>query len=75
LIVNSWYYGAFPSVGINIVWIGIGGYALLRARRLPAGADPGTVGPPLLASLRVSPDEMCADPDWPHNLNPFGRRG
>ena len=32
LIVNSFYYGAFPSVGINLVWIGIAIYALVRGR-------------------------------------------
>jgi hypothetical protein len=31
LILNSYYYGAFPSVGINIAWIGIAIYTLLRA--------------------------------------------
>ncbi len=30
LIANSYYYGAYPSVGINLVWIGIGAYALMR---------------------------------------------
>ncbi len=30
LIVNSAYYGAFPSVGINVAWIGIALYALGR---------------------------------------------
>jgi len=30
LIVNSFYYGAYPSVAINVLWIGIGGYTLLR---------------------------------------------
>ncbi len=30
LIINSSYYGAYPSVAVNIVWIGIGGYALFR---------------------------------------------
>jgi hypothetical protein len=30
LIVNSFYYGAFPSVGINLVWITIAMYALIR---------------------------------------------
>lgn len=28
LIVNSSYYGAFPSVGVNIVWVGIALFAL-----------------------------------------------
>ena len=32
LIVNSFYSGAFPSVGINLVWIGIAIYALVRGR-------------------------------------------
>jgi len=31
LILNSYYYGAFPSVGINIAWIAIAVFALLRA--------------------------------------------
>lgn len=31
LILNSYYYGALPSVGINIAWIGIALYALARA--------------------------------------------
>ena len=31
LILNSYYYGALPSVGINIAWIGIALYALTRA--------------------------------------------
>ena len=33
LIANSYYYGALPSVGVNVAWIAIGGYALLRAMR------------------------------------------
>jgi hypothetical protein len=32
LIVNSFYYGAYPSVGINVIWIGIAVYALGRRR-------------------------------------------
>lgn len=28
--VNSYYYGAFPSVGINIMWVGIGSVTLMR---------------------------------------------
>ncbi|MBN1658639.1 MAG: hypothetical protein JXA93_09575 [Anaerolineae bacterium] len=34
LIVNSLYYGAYPSVGVNAVWIGIGLLALWRVRRV-----------------------------------------
>jgi len=29
LVVNSFYYGAYPSVGVNVVWIGIAIYALV----------------------------------------------
>jgi hypothetical protein len=36
LIVNSFYYGAYPSVGVNVVWIGIAVYALVRAKS-PSG--------------------------------------
>lgn len=32
LIVNSFYYGAFPSVGVNVVWIGIAVFALVRKK-------------------------------------------
>ncbi|HDQ73129.1 MAG TPA: hypothetical protein ENN19_13715 [Chloroflexi bacterium] len=34
LIVNSFFYGAFPSVGINVVWIGIAVYALVRREKV-----------------------------------------
>ncbi|RPJ05396.1 MAG: hypothetical protein EHM36_08355 [Deltaproteobacteria bacterium] len=30
LMVNSFYYGAYPSSGLNIVWVAIGLFALLR---------------------------------------------
>jgi hypothetical protein len=30
LILNSFYYGAFPSVAVNLVWIGI---AILTLRK------------------------------------------
>jgi hypothetical protein len=30
LIANSFYYGAFPSVGINIAWIAIATFSLAR---------------------------------------------
>jgi hypothetical protein len=33
VLVNSSYYGAYPSVGVNAAWIAIGAYAL--ARHLP----------------------------------------
>ena len=35
LIVNSAYYGAYPSVGVNVVWIGIAALTIARAVREP----------------------------------------
>jgi hypothetical protein len=32
LIVNSFYYGAFPSVGINVIWVAIAIYTLVSRR-------------------------------------------
>ena len=32
-VVNSGYNGAFPSAAMNVVWIGIGVYALRQRRR------------------------------------------
>jgi len=39
LIVNSFYYGAYPSVAINVLWIGIGGCTLLRVWRERGGGS------------------------------------
>jgi hypothetical protein len=33
LIINSFYYGAYPSVGVNIAWVGIAVFALTRRKR------------------------------------------
>jgi hypothetical protein len=33
LIINTVYYGAYPSAFVNIVWLGIAVYALARLRR------------------------------------------
>ena len=33
VIVNSLHYGAYPSVGVNVVWIGIALFAIYRIRR------------------------------------------
>ena len=30
LMINSFYYGAYPSSGVNVVWVGIALYALSR---------------------------------------------
>ena len=38
-VVNSGWNGAYPSAALNVVWIGIGGYALLARRR--AGVKSG----------------------------------
>jgi hypothetical protein len=37
-VVNSGWNGALPSAAMNVVWIGIGLYALYQRRRLPAKA-------------------------------------
>ena len=34
LIINSFYYGAYPSVGVNMAWIGIAIFALTRKKWL-----------------------------------------
>jgi hypothetical protein len=31
-VVNSGWNGALPSAAMNVLWMGIGGYALLRRR-------------------------------------------
>ena len=37
LVINSSYYGAYPSVAVNVVWIGIAVFAIAGAlRRKPA---------------------------------------
>lgn len=41
LIANSFYYGAFPSVGVNMVWIGIAVFAIVR-KRISHPQDPKT---------------------------------
>jgi hypothetical protein len=33
LVINSSHYGAYPSVVVNVVWIGIAIYALARRER------------------------------------------
>jgi len=32
LILNTLYYGAFPSSGVNVVWVGIALYSLSRRK-------------------------------------------
>jgi hypothetical protein len=31
-VVNGYWNGAIPSVALNVVWMGIGAYALMRMR-------------------------------------------
>lgn len=33
LIVNSFHYRALPSVGVNVVWVGIAAYTIARRKR------------------------------------------
>ncbi len=33
LVINSSYYGAYPSVAVNVVWIGIAIYAMTSVAR------------------------------------------
>jgi hypothetical protein len=33
LIANSFYFGSYPSVGVNIAWIGIALYTLIKISR------------------------------------------
>ena len=36
LVANSAWNGAIPSAVVNVIWIGIGVYAVVRTRRMPA---------------------------------------
>jgi len=38
LILNSFYYGALPSVGVNLAWIGVAIFTLARKWRRSASA-------------------------------------
>lgn len=37
LMLNSAYYGAWPSAGLNIVWVVVGVVGLVRARPVRTG--------------------------------------
>ncbi len=45
LIINSFYFGALPSVFVNLFWIGIAIFALTRRRRRRAEDHPTTPSP------------------------------
>jgi hypothetical protein len=41
LAINSAYYGAWPSVALNVVWVGVGTFGIVRApRRTRSGRSP-----------------------------------
>ena len=42
LMINSFYYGAYPSSGVNIVWVAIAIYALSR-KAFPSGSSGTTL--------------------------------
>ena len=35
MIVNTYYWHAYPSLGLNVVWLGIAVFALARKYRAP----------------------------------------
>ncbi|MGD8699824.1 MAG: hypothetical protein PVJ43_11065 [Gemmatimonadales bacterium] len=37
--INAFYYGAMPSVGIDVAWIGIGVLALMHRRKRSTSLD------------------------------------
>jgi uncharacterized membrane protein YphA (DoxX/SURF4 family) len=41
LIINSFYFGAYPSVGINIAWVGIGLFTLINTSKKGKGVTAG----------------------------------
>ena len=41
-VVNSGWNGALPSAAMNVIWIGIGIYALWQRRRVLSEAGPAT---------------------------------
>jgi hypothetical protein len=40
MTVNGVWNGAFPSAFLNVVWLGIAGYALARSRKAVQGSSP-----------------------------------
>ncbi len=44
--LNAFYYGAMPSVGIDVAWIGIGVLALMHRRKRTAGLEQNGAGVP-----------------------------
>ena len=42
---NAFYYGAMPSVGIDVAWIGIGVLALIHGRKRSQSLDQSRTSP------------------------------
>ena len=41
-VINGWWHGAIPSAALNVLWMLIGGFALIRlSRRGPGRANRG----------------------------------
>ncbi len=40
LLINTFYYGAYPSSFVNLLWLGIAGWALVRANRIGVPLQP-----------------------------------
>lgn len=40
LVVNTIYFGAYPSTAVNIIWVFIGGYYLWKIRQSSASSSP-----------------------------------
>lgn len=38
MLINGYARGAFPSAAVNVIWIGIGMYILIRQARRPAAS-------------------------------------
>jgi hypothetical protein len=41
-ILNSGWNGAYPSAAVNVIWMGIGTWALLNSRRASSNETPTT---------------------------------
>jgi len=33
LMLNTWYHHAFPSMIVNVIWIAIGAYSMMRVKQ------------------------------------------
>jgi hypothetical protein len=66
LILNSGYYRAWPSAVLNVVWVGIGVFGLVRSRRVqhagelldPVDEPRSGTGPHAVGVDGVDPDAV-----------------